>query len=192
MYTQNNYNHTIAGVKYDNRHGINFDASYNFNIAKVNFYADVETVKTAGQYYESNTVTYTSTRRDINYAIGANGDIDIIKNKLAFGVGYRYERADGSNDFTRSDATAFTNINYLDDYIKNSVDAKVSYKFNKNISVDLGYIFEHLKYSDDAYSTTSYITGYGGPAGGMPYQTGAYANPNYDASVVYTKLNITF
>jgi len=85
------------------------------------------------------------------------------------------------------------NINYLDDYIKNSVNAKISYRFNKNITADLGYLYEHLNFSDDAYSNYSYVTGYSNAAGTpFPYQTGAYANPNYDASVVYTKLNITF
>lgn len=194
VFTQNNYNHTIAGVKDDDRHGINFDASYSFAAAKVNVYADVEKVRTKGLYFESTagTPSYTSTRRDFNYALGTNGDVDIIKDKLLFGAGYRYERADGSNDFTRSDATAFTNVENLDDYIKNSVDAKLSYKFNKNLTVDLGYIYEQLKYSDDAYSIYNNIAGFTGPAGGLFYQTGAYANPDYTANVFYTKLNFKF
>lgn len=193
-YTNNNYNHTTMGVEDANTHGINIDTNYTKGIAKINAYADIEFSKTNG-IYTNGTYTYTSTRKDTNYALGAKTDFEIIKDVLSAGAGYRYERADGSNDFTRDDATSFANIDAIDDYIKNSVNAKMSYKFNKNLTVDFGYIYESLNYSDDAYANYNYVSGYtsAGPGGtSLLYQTGAYADPDYTANVFYTKLNFKF
>lgn len=195
VYSQNNYNHTTIGLKYDRRHGFNLDATYAKGIAKLNAYADVEFVRSGALHFHYGTGGatshyWTSSRKDINYALGTKIDVDVIKDKLTASAGYRYERADGSDAFTISDPTIIpVDMNYADDYIKNSVNAKLSYKFNKNISMDLGYLFEHLVYSDD--KSTAY-TNYFVSSGNTYRLTGAYANPNYDASVVYTKLNIKF
>jgi hypothetical protein len=207
-FKQNTYDKTILGVKYDTRHELYIDANYVLGFAKLNAYADMEWVNTNGFYrqlargnntgtqavlpdpYGANDINnfnWTSKRKDLNYALGIKGDLDIIKNTLTASSGYRYESANGSNDFkTNYSGVTPVNINALDDYTKHTINAKLTYYFTPNASVDLGYLYEHLKYSDDAYTGYNLI-----PAAGQ-YLSGAYANPNYDASVIYTKLSFKF
>ena len=203
------YKDTTLGLKDDKRHEVYTDLQYQNGIAKVGAYADVELYEANATFREiplfgstSTSVpddyknfTWKSKRNDINYAIGASGTFDIIKEVLSFGAGYRYESANGSDDFSTSylgkiytsGASAFaTNITSLDDYTKHSVNASLKYTINKHMNMELGYLYEHLKYSDDALNNYLYI-----PQGGV-YLTGAYANPNYDANVVYTKLSYKF
>ena len=192
-YKRNNYHHTTLGVTSDNSNQFYLDVTYAKAFAKLNAYADLELVNKDSYNNSNNTTTYwSSKRKDVNYALGLDGEFEIIKDKINFATGYRYEKADGENDLT-SNASTPIDINYLDDYIKHSLNAKLSYKFNKSMTVDLGYIYEHLNYTDDAYSNYSYVTGYSNVAGtAYPYQTGAYADPNYSANVFYTKLNFKF
>ena len=126
----------------------------------------------------------------MNYAVGTAIDFDVIKNKMTASLGYRYERANGSNDFATRYASAITTpINELDDYIKNSFNAKGIIKLTKSISMELGYAYDNLKYSDAAYA--GYILN---PSTDSKFYalSGAYANPNYSASVVYSKLTYKF
>ncbi len=204
-----NYKDTTLGPKDDKRHEIYTDISYQAGSAKLAAYADVELSETNATFREiplngdtSTTIpddyknfTWKTKRNDINYALGVSGDFTIIQKVLALGAGYRYESANGSNDFTTSylgkvytsGATSFpTNITSLDDYTKHSLNANLKYTINKNMSMELGYLYEHMKYSDNAYNNYLYI-----PQSGN-YLTGAYANPNYDANVVYTKLSYKF
>lgn len=197
-YKLNKYTNSPLGIQDDARHEFYVDATYTAGIAKVNVYGELETVESKGLYYAgtygsaataTNNFFWTTKRKDLNYAFGSTVDVSIIKNMLSASAGYRYERADGSNDFTVSNTaimtTPYSNVNDLDDYIKHSLNAKMTYQASKNVSIDLGYLYEHLKYSDDAYAGYTNIVG-------TNYLTGAYNNPNYDASVVYTKLTYKF
>ncbi|MCE1227826.1 MAG: MtrB/PioB family outer membrane beta-barrel protein, partial [Geobacteraceae bacterium] len=170
-------------VKGDFRHAVNFDTTYTFGIAKLNAFADVEFIRTESLFYLPGSYRWASTRRDINYDFGTKADFELIKGLLSFSTTYRYERADGTNEFSKSVAPVPTDVPYLDDYIKHSADAKLSYNMSKALKVDVGYLYENLKYSDTAYAQYT--------IGGNNF-TGAYANPNYDASVVYTKLTYKF
>lgn len=194
----NKYTNSPLGLKDDTRHEFFADVTYSAGVAKVNVYGELETVEINGLYYSgtygsaataTNNFFWTTKRKDLNYAFGTTVDIDIVKDQLKASAGYRYESADGSNDFTVSNAsimtTPYSNVNYLDDYIKHSLSAKLTYQMSKAVSLDLGYLYEHLRYSDDAYTGYTNIVG-------TNFLTGAYNNPNYDASVVYTKLTYKF
>lgn len=208
-YKMIDYKDTTLGLKDDTRHEIYADIKYQAGIAKLGAYADVELYEANATFREiplggststsvadsATNFTWTSKRKDINYALGVTGDFAIIQKVLSLGVGYRYESADGSNDFTTSwpgNIATFgpqarpLNVANLDDYTKHSLNTSLKYTVNKNLNMELGYLYEHLKYSDDAYNGYLYI-----PANGV-YLSGAYANPNYDASVVYTKLTYKF
>lgn len=194
----NKYTNSPLGVQDDTRHEFYADASYNAGFAKLSIYGELETVETNSTYYTGGTTYpananftffWTSKRKDINYAFGGKVEADIVKDLLTGSVDYRYEKADGSNDFTTSYATTipWANVSALDDYTKHSLNTKLTFKASKNLSVDLGYLYENLKYSDAAYDGYTYV-----PAGTTYALSGAYANPNYDASVVYTKLTYKF
>jgi len=198
-FKKNRYTDSPLGLQDDTRHEFYADMSYNMGPAKFNVYGELELVESNGDFYAGDygaaattddNFFWSSKRKDTNYALGSNIEADFIKATLKGTLGYRYERASGTNDFTVSNAAINefnpTNIDYLDNCIKNSLNAKLTYQVDKTMSVDFGYLYEHLKYSDDAYTGYSYI-----PVAGQ-YLTGAYANPNYDASVFYTKLNFKF
>lgn len=189
------------------RNELYLDTTYTKGIAKFTAYGDLEVVNSfaryrqiartastsAPQYFDPfgtndvNNFNWTTNRKDLNYAVGVTSDLEIIKGKLNSSIGYRYEKANGSNDFNTNVApsVAPTNVTALDDYKKHAVNAKLTYALSKTASLDLGCLYENLKYVDDAYSNYTNIVG-------TNYLSGAYANQSYNASVVYTKLNYKF
>lgn len=202
IYKKSKYDNVLYGFEDDVRHEIYTDISYISGISKLNMYADIELYEANAKYRNipfggsytwpavdnGTNFSWTTNRKDINYALGVKGEIEIIKNKLSAGIGYRYEQTNGTNDFITSSTptTVPTNVDYLDNYIKQGVNVKTNYSFDKNIGIEVGYVHEHLKYSDDAYAGYQYY------ATTTNYLSGAYANPNYDASLFYTKLNFKF
>lgn len=210
-YKHDNFTQNYLGMLKSDRHEVYVDANYAAGIVKLNAYADMEVVESNSRYRQmpragtgtqyadplgySDTANFnwTSKRKDFNYALGFKSDIDIIKDKLAAGFGYRYESANGSNDFTTNVAgVSFMNVTELDDYIKHTLNAKLTYNFTKDIALELGYLYEHLKYSDDGWNGYQYIPINTNGTNSTNYLSGAYANSNYDASLVYTKLNFKF
>lgn len=210
-YKHDNYTQNYLGILKADRHEVYVDANYTAGIAKLNAYADIEKVESNSRYRQmprtgtgtqyadpfgfSNATNYnwTSKRKDFNYALGIKADVELIKNTLTAGTGYRYENANGSNDFTTNVAgIAFTNVSALDDYIKHALNAKLTYNFTKAVALELGYLYEHLKYSDDAWNGYQLIPVNTNGTNSTNYLSGAYTNPSYDANVVYTKLNFKF
>lgn len=200
-FKMNKYTDSPLGLQDDNRHEVYVDATYAVGIAKLNLYGEVEMVEANTKYFTgtygtpataTNNFFIDSKRKDVNYAVGGKVGVDIMRDRLSLTTGYRYESANGSNDFSLSNAaimtTPYSNVIALDDYIKHSLEAKLTYKANKNWSFDLGYLYEHLKYSDDAYAGYNYFP----VAGATNYLTGAYNNPNYDANVFYLSTKYTF
>jgi hypothetical protein len=210
-YKYNNYTESVLGMQYDTRHEMYLDANYRVAMVKLNPFVDLELVdnhskhrryQTAGAaspysvVNDVNNFNWTSTRKDVNYALGVNADVDIIKEKLLFTSGYRYENAKGSQDFTTSfalvapAATPLTNNESVDNYTKQSFSAKLKYNITKNLNIGLGYLFENLRYADDHYTGYSYLVTAVTSSGTQ--LTGAYANPNYDAHVGYMTVGYKF
>lgn len=193
----NKYTNSPLGVQDDTRHEFYADVTYEVGIAKVNIFGELEHVTTNATFYSGtygSPATATSNffwdnkRKDINFALGGKVDVEIIKNKLSGTVGYRYEQADGSSDFTTYNpilTTVVTNNAAIDDYYKHCINAKLSYSLSKSVIVDLGYLYEKLNYTDDFFTGYTYAVT-------TNALSGAYANPNYEASAVYTKLTYKF
>ncbi|MRR59364.1 MAG: hypothetical protein EG824_14315 [Deltaproteobacteria bacterium] len=202
----NDYDKTIMGVTKDNRHQLYLDAMYAVSVFKFNPFFDFELVNVDSDHrrYQTNpggadpaglnnTTNYnwTSKREDVNFAFGLNTDVDIIKDKLTGFLGYRFETANGSEDFNSSVApTALTpvlaNNSELDDYTKQTLTAKLGYRFTKNLKMDLTYLYENLDYSDDHYKGYTNV-----PVAGTHF-TGAYSDSNYEAHAGWVKLNYNF
>ena len=205
-YKNSDFGETILGVKKDLRHELYVDATYTAGILKLNTYFDVEflNVGTSNRRFETagaaspfsivnNTTNYNwaSSRRDYNYAIGINADVDVIKDRMTAGVGYRYESVDGTEDFGSSvnPATltpALTNNSQVDNQKKQTITAKMGYKLAKNLKLNLSYLYEKLEYSDDHFVNYTNV-----PSAGSNL-TGAYSNPNYEAHVGFMKLAYSF
>ena len=127
------------------------------------------------------------------HAFGINADVDIIKEKLILSSGYRYEKANGSQDYTASFAGTFvplTNNGSLDDYTKQTLSAKLKYNVTKNLNIGLCYLFEELNYSDDHYNGYTYLTT--ATTGSGTQLTGAYASPDYQAHAGYLTVGYNF
>jgi len=205
-YKKDDFTKNYLGLQNAERHEGYFDATYAASIVKLNAYADLEVVESNSRFRQLpratgtsptlyadpmgvsniNNFNWTTKRQDFNYALGMKGDVEIIKNKLKASAGYRYEKANGSNDFTtNTTGVVFNNVSQLDDYIKQTVDAKLAYSVTPAFIVTAGYLFEHLKYSDDAYTGYSYIVG-------TNYLSGAYANQGYDANMFYLSGTVKF
>ena len=161
----NDYTDSILGMQRDTRNEFYADANYQIAMVKLQPYVELEVVnnnskhrryQTAGAatpFSSTNNSTnynWSSDRKDVNYALGINTDVDIIKDKLTFAAGYRFERASGEQDFTTSVTinTLFNN-KYVDNYTKNSLSTNLKYNVTKNLHVGLGYLFESLRYTDE-------------------------------------------
>lgn len=204
----NKYPDSPTGVQDDKRHEFFADATYSTALGKLNIYGELETVETNTEFYGSgtggtwagltNTYIVNSKRNDLNYAAGSKIDANIFKDIVTASLGYRFENADGSNDFSTAargtlDAATLTtvgnivNIDALDDYRKHCINASLMYKATEAVTVSLSYLYENLRYSDDAYA------GYVNVPRGTTYAlSGAYNNPSYDASAIYLGMKYKF
>jgi MtrB/PioB family decaheme-associated outer membrane protein len=201
-YKYNKYKNYVLGMMDDSRHEMYADANYAFNMFKLNPYFDLELVEAKSRHRVGNASVFAapttgaynwqSDRKDVNYAVGINVDADIIKDKLTSRIGWSYEKADGSEDFTGEGinlstlGTPVVNNAAVDDYTKQTVRANLSYMVNKNIKIGLNYLYERFNYSDDHYN------GYVNVPTATTHFTGAYANPNYEAHVGYMTVAYKF
>lgn len=206
-YKNNDYTKSVLGMQRDTRHEMYLDANYRIAMVKLNPFFDLELVESfsknrrysgagdadpvTGQN-DADSHNWTSTRKDVNYAFGLNADVDIVKDKLVFTSGYRYDKATGTQEFTTtfSPTTPLINNDSVDNYTKQSITAKLKYNLTKNLTVGLGYLFENLKYTDDHYTGYSYLTTATTASGTQ--LTGAYANTGYDAHVGYMTVGYKF
>ena len=203
-FKSNNYDKSVLGVQRDDRHELYIDAVYAAGIVKVNPFFDLETVEVDSNHRryagvngnpnginDTNNYNWTSKRKDFNYALGINADVDIIKDKLTASFGWRYEDADGSEDFQASvSPNSLTpvlarNVG-VDDYHAHTVTVKLAYNVTKNLGVQVGYLFENLKYADDHYQNYKYVPSQGN------YLTGAYQDPDYNANIGWVGVTYRF
>lgn len=203
LFKTSNFPRTNMGVKKDQRHEVFIDATLTAGILKLNSYFDVEFVnfgtysrrfQTAGagdpiSVNDVNNYNWTSKRKDYNYATGINADVDVIKNRLTVGAGYRYESVDGTEDFTASFSPLVPVLamnGQVDNQIKQTVTARLGYNITPSLKLDLSYLYENLRYSDDHWVNYNYA-----PTAGTNL-TGAYAWPDYEAHVGFVKLGYKF
>lgn len=207
-YKINDYTKSVLGTQKDTRHELYVDANYSVSIVKFNPFFDLELVDNNSKHRRftnagnanpfgpdvANTAyNWTSDRKDVNYALGLNTDITLIKDKLTFSGDYRYDKAKGSEDFFANAGAVTTapllvSNNDVDSYTKHSFAAKLKYNLTKSLNIGLGYLYENLRYSDDHYANYDYMIT---KTAGVMF-TGAYANPNYEAHVGYMTVGYKF
>ncbi|MBF0538368.1 MAG: MtrB/PioB family outer membrane beta-barrel protein [Nitrospirae bacterium] len=149
------------------------------------------------------------TLTDRSYNYGAGLDIYVIPRKVTIRLQYDYVDSNGNGDFTILNQAALTalgkpttavpaqdnsniDIGSLDDYKQHSLMGKVIWNVSKAFAVVTGYAYQQYKYNDAAYN--NYPTTYVIPdsSGNVNYISGAYANPSYNASLVFLTLAYKF
>ena len=207
-YKHDNYTDTTLGMQNESRHDLYLDANYVAGIFKFNPYGELEIYnnnsvhrryQTAGAASPWSSVNdginfnWSSKREDLSYALGMNTDVQLIKDKMLLTSNYRYEDANGNQDFgstfVPSTAPLTDNAN-VDNYTKHSFSAKVKYFFTKSLNVGLGYLYENLRYADDHYYNYNYLVTSTISSGTQ--LTGAYANPDYEAHVGFMTVGYNF
>ncbi len=202
-YKLDSYDKTVIGMTSNRSHEVNLDANYTIANVKLNAYADYEFTR-----YETNSHTgnfgvpptaaiydYRVKRENVSYDYGLNVDVDIIKNVLSAGLGWRYAYSNGNQSFS-TDRTSgpLVDIPADDDYTRQTLTTKLNYKISKNLGVSGGYSYERLAYSEgelNNYQNLVFANNVpSNPATG--YLTGAFANQNFEAHVGFVKLAYTF
>jgi hypothetical protein len=193
----NDYRSTTVGLQSDRRHELYADATYTAGIAKLNIYGEVEFVdndftSVTGTPWTAVTPTsyyWNMKRSDINYAVGTNVTVDIIKEKLKANVTYRFDNSEGNTDFTypASIVNTVTDATSVDNFSRHALNTKLTYNFTKDVALDLGYMFEKLTYTDDQYTGYTYV-----PRNTAYALTGAFNKPDYVVNAFYTKLTYNF
>src|SRR5208283_4774545 len=77
-----------------------------------------------------------------------------------------------------------------DDYILRSLSAKIKYTPAKPLTVVVGFAYESYTYTDASWDNYVLVPAAAGTSGA--FLTGAYANPNYHANVVFVSTNYRF
>lgn len=212
-YRTADYKDTILGLRRSATEEINVDADYvimkrvrlfgYFDYAYAKLDQFQRTVSSGTSFNPSNAPTatafnWTVTEIDRNYAYGLGSDVYIIPSKLALRLQHTYVKSDGYADYTyllpgsllAQQAPINTrtqdniDINNLDSYRLQYYMAKLTYDIGKGLSVAAGYAYE--KYTlDDAQLNGYKLIPTSSTGSTLSYLTGAYANPNYKADIVF-------
>lgn len=205
-YKNNDYDHTLLGLRSDKRDEFSIDAGYSIGKrARLSAYLDYERVRSyqfQRQFSSSpdpsvqdpSNFNWDVLQKEKTLDFGAAAEIYIMPKKLTLKLQYDNVRSDGTADYTYMLAGALppgsTNSNIdisgFDDYRKSSFLAKLVYDISKSFSVSAGYLFE--KYTFNDILTDGYQHVIGGFPGG--YLTGGFGDPSYRANVVF--LGVTY
>jgi MtrB/PioB family decaheme-associated outer membrane protein len=215
-YKYSDYKDTILGLKNVTSNEVNLDAGYSIGkIAQLNAYFSMELDKnyqfqrayTSGNANPSvqNSTNYNwdAKIRDNSYAWGVNTEVYIIPKQLTLILSYDQVSSNGQVDLTYLNAAGLAagtpagtrtndniDIGNWDDYRLNIYQAKLRYSPSKSYTITAGYAYEQYKYNDaqlDNYTLVPATTGTNGA-----FLTGAYANPNYRAHLVFFVVNYRF
>jgi len=199
------FDNTTVGMTSNRSHEFNLDTNYTIANVKLNAYADYEftryeTVSRSGAFGAAPTdanYDYKVKRENASYDYGLNMDVDIIKNILSAGLGWRYAYSNGNESFvTNRTITPLVNIPADDDYTRQTLTAKLNYKISKNLGISGGYSYERLAYSEGELNNYQNVVIAGAPpapgAVSTGYLTGVYANQDFEAHVGFVKLAYSF
>jgi hypothetical protein len=198
---QNRYGDTVLGRIKDNRGEVSLSGGWgDMKVFRVSAFADYEHSFYDSQHWVGSTATFPTTDQvnnaylwssdihDKNYLLGVAADWHYSE-RLQFHGSYIWTKADGSVDFQ---APSFANaipISNYDNFKKQTLNLKGVYKATKQLDVTLGYAYEKYDYSDIQMDGYIYNVKTGS---NQNYLSGAYAFPNYTASIGYVYLTYRF
>lgn len=217
IYKENKYKNVILGRTKDDRQEYLLNASYGDpNSFRVSAFGNVEYVqydmiaKYVGQATCTAAVscdpaaaaviisptaaayTWTSKKKDRNYQVGVGADWPVAA-RLVLKASYIWSKTEGTVDFTAfapSTAANFPrNIIAWDNTKRDSLDLKAVYNASKQWEISGGYAYERFRYIDDQNTGYQYLTGATTSAQTL---SGAYANPDYTAHILYLMAKYKF
>ncbi|MCX5864328.1 MAG: MtrB/PioB family decaheme-associated outer membrane protein, partial [Deltaproteobacteria bacterium] len=214
-----NYNETAIGLT--GQRGNTYGASATFtpnDTVSVNAYVDYEINKLEQLHrYGATTVAnaspvdttttdaiynVTTTEKDKSLDWGVGLDVKAIPKILALRAQFDHTRSNGLVDFTYANNSTANNaiqsgwdnnsIDYAnwDDYKKDSLLLKGIYSVSSNLDLTGGYAYEKYTYNDGQYD--NYANVYYTSATTPAYLSGANANPDYTANVVFLTAKYKF
>jgi hypothetical protein len=216
-YKYSDYKDTVLGLRSSRSNELNLDAGYRIGkIAQINAYFDMELNKDdqfqraftsaananpSGSVQDSTNYNWDVKMKDNSYAWGVSADIYLIPKKLTLTLQHDSVNSNGHADFTYFTQAALTggrtndnvDIGNWDDYRLTSYMARLRYTPIKNYTFTAGYAYEHYKYSDASYDNYALVSGTFPPGNtSTALLTGAYANPNYQAHVIFVAVAYRF
>ena len=201
-YKKTSYPNTQLGLQRDETNAFNFDADYTFGkFARIFGYFDYDDRKSTqfqrsfstdpnplGSVQNASNYNWQSDQSDKTYDFGFALELYLIPDKLTMRVSGDILRSHGANDFTYFSNAALTggrnndniDIGNYDSYKKEFYMLKFLYRLTKSTQLTAGYAYEKYTLSDAQYDGYQYTLG-----GVNTYLSGAYANPDYKANVVF-------
>jgi MtrB/PioB family decaheme-associated outer membrane protein len=217
-YKRTDYLYTILGLRNVTTNAANIDVGYAIGrVVHLNAYADYEynrsyqfqrvfTIAGAdpnGATQNATNYNWDARIRDGSFSYGANAEFFLVPRKVTLVLQYDNVKSNGSVDLTYLNAAALAagtpagtrtndniDIGALDDYTLQSISAKLRYNPTESMTLVLGYAYESFTYNDASWAGYTYVPATTGTNGA--FLTGAYANPNYHANVVFLSANYRF
>jgi MtrB/PioB family decaheme-associated outer membrane protein len=210
-YKKTSYTATLLGLQNDERTEFSFDVDYAVGeFARLFGYFDYDERKftefqrryAAGAnpnpfgIQNATNFNWQSDQTDKTFDFGIATDIYVVPRVLTLRLSADYLRSHGTNDFTYFTNAALTggrnndniDIGNWGSYKKEFYMVKVLYNVTPSTSLTAGYAYEKYSVSDAQYDGYRYTLG----TPPTTYLTGAYANPDYKANVVFFGVNYKF
>lgn len=202
IYKRNKYKDTFLGRTGDRRHEVAVSASYgDLKALRVTAFADYEHSHYNSRHWAGAVATFPNPNtagtaylwesrvEDDNYLVGVGAEWR-VNDRLRLVGSAIYSKADGSVDFaTQNNLGNPLNIDRYDNFKKTTLNLRGIYAMTKKIDVSLGAAYEKYDYSDIQLDDYIYNIRTGTS---QNYFSGAYAFPNYKATIVYLTLTYKF
>lgn len=165
---------------------------------------------TAGVFNPANPPTATAfnwavTETDYNWAYGVGTDVYVVPKKLTFRFQYSFVKSKGAADYTyllpanllAQQAPVNTlnqnniDIGNLDNYTLNYFLAKATYTPIKPLSISVAWAYEKYLYDDAQTNGYQYVP-LSSTGSTLGFLTGAYANQNYRANILFASASYSF
>lgn len=208
-YKKVDYKDTVLGLRNVKADEVYVDAGYSIGqIAQLNAYGSYERNRSYQfqQRFDStglpeNNYNWDVNMKDDSFSYGANAEFFIVPKKVTLVLQYDDIKSNGHADFTYYSAAALAapldgrtneniDIGAWDDYTLRSLSAKIQYSPSKTYTLSAGYAYERYTYNDASWDNYVYVPATTTTNGA--YLTGAYANPNYHANVVFLAASYRF
>jgi len=200
IYKVNRYGETQLGRTKDERQELNLSASYgDMKVFRVSAFADVEYTQYDSSHWTgaitsypnavpNNIYPWQSKVKDRNWLLGVAGQ-GYVSERLRLYGSYIWTKANGEVDFAAPSYAFAQPIDQYDNFRKQTLNVKGIYAATKQVDVTLGAAYEKYTYSDIQMNDYIYNVRTGTNQG---FLSGAYAFPNYRASIVYATVSYRF
>jgi MtrB/PioB family decaheme-associated outer membrane protein len=199
---RNKYKDTLLGRNKDSRFELAFSASYGDpNALRLTAFADYERAQYDSMHWVGATTTFPNTNtagttylwesdvKDRNYLVGAAASWKLSERINLVGS-LIWQKANGAVDFAAQSTVANPmNIDRYDNFRKKALNVRGMYAVTRHLDVSLGAAWEKYEYTDIQMDEYIYNIRTGT---NQSFLTGAYAFPNYKASIVYATLAYRF